>query len=241
VVESEQNRGLARSVISAVTRICGTHGRVIVIEDDLLLARGFLKYMNEALRRYADDERVMTVSGHTFDAYSPEPRAVFLPTTTTWGWATWARAWAHFQETPRGLERLDSPAYRRAFDLDGSCDYSRLLWMQMAGKVDSWGIRWYWSVREKRGLGLFPMTSLVRNVGIGVGSTHTFSAGPTLEARSWALDNAIAQWPSEVSVDEAAFEAWKAYLRRARGGAVVGLARHALRDIAARAVRMTRR
>src|SRR5207253_2516275 len=118
--ESEVNRGLARSVIDGVTRLCGSHGRVIVLEDDLLVSRGFLAYMNEALDRYARHERVMQVAGYSLDAFRPEPRALFLPIATSWGWATWARAWSHFQEQPVALERLLDPGYRRGFDMDGS-------------------------------------------------------------------------------------------------------------------------
>jgi hypothetical protein len=182
----------------------------------------------------------MTVSAHTFDAYPPEPRAVFLPTTTTWGWATWARAWAQFQEQPRGLARLESRAFRHSLNLDGSFDYSAMLRAQMAGQIDSWGIRWFWSVRDSGGLGLFPMMSLVRNIGSGAGSTHTRSESPSLESRSWAFDNEIHSWPSEVRVDEAAFSAWKAFLRRTGGAGLGGRTRHAIRAALTRLGHVTR-
>lgn len=216
IVEAERNRGLARSVIGAVTRLTGSHGKVIVLEDDLLVARGFLAYMNEALSRYTQDERVMTISGHNFDLAPAAPRAVFLPLSTTWGWATWARAWARFQEQPLGLERLDDPAYRRAFDVDGTYGYSNMLRAQLAGRVDSWGIRWWWSVLHHRGLGLFPMRSLVRNIGAGAGATHTSAETPLLASASFGLDNDITEWPAEVRVDEAAFAAWKSFVRAAQ-------------------------
>jgi hypothetical protein len=192
-----------------------SHGRVIVLEDDLLVARGFLAYMNEGLRRYADDERVMTITAHAFDANPREPRAVFYPLCTTWGWATWKRAWSRFQEQPAGLERLDDPAFRRSFDLDGALDYSGMMRGQLDGRMDSWGIRWWWSVHHHGGLGLFPLRSLVRNVGAGAGATHTHD-GALLGADTFALDNTVDAFPEATTIDAQAWEGWKSYLRRQR-------------------------
>jgi hypothetical protein len=213
---SAENRGLARSVIDAVTGLCRSHGRVIVLEDDLLVSRGFLAYMNEALRRYEAEPRVMTISGHNFDLPPPEARAAFLPLATTWGWGTWERAWARFQEQPLGLERLEDPAFRRGFDVDGAYDYTSLLRAQLAGRADSWGIRWWWSVYHEKGLGLFPLRSLVKNIGVGPAATHTREQSVLLESASFDLDNDITAYPDRVAVDEAAFAAWKRVVGSAR-------------------------
>jgi hypothetical protein len=209
---SPRNQGCARSVIEAITTVCRRHGRAIIVEDDLLVSRGFLAYMNESLRRYADDPRVMAISGHTFDAYPPEPRAVFMPQTTSWGWATWWRAWSLYQERPLGLERLDDPAYRRSFDLDGSIDYAGLLRSWLAGNIDTWDINWWWTAHHHGSINLHPLRSLVKNIGTGDSATHTNDT-PLLKTDSFDLDNEIHTWPEEVRVDEAAFAGWTAYLR----------------------------
>ena len=66
IVERERNLGLANSIIDGVTSIVNKHGRIIVLEDDLVVSQYFLEYMNTALERYRDDERVMQISGHMF-------------------------------------------------------------------------------------------------------------------------------------------------------------------------------
>ena len=139
IVEAERNQGCARSVTEATTQLCNSHGRVIVVEDDLLVSRGFLAYMNEGLQRFADEDRVMLVSGHSPDAFAAEPRSMFLPIATTWGWGTWARAWARFDKSPQDLNRLNEPEFRLSFDLDDSFDYTGMLRAQLAGQIDSWG------------------------------------------------------------------------------------------------------
>lgn len=172
---SEQNKGLARSIIDGVEKLTAEHGRVIVIEDDLALAPGFLVYMNAALDRYANDIRVLQVAGHMFDVpqFADRQTALMLPFVSTWGWATWARAWQKMDEEAVGWECLRSDrGLRRRFNLDGVYDYAAMMERQMSGKVDSWGIRWYWSVFVAGGLAVYPPQTLVRNRGFDGSGSH---------------------------------------------------------------------
>jgi len=222
VHESDRNLGLARSVIDGVGSLCRSHGRVIVLEDDLLISNGYLDYMNRALDRYRDEPSVMQISGHSFPAFAPESRAVLLPLTTTWGWATWQRAWSQFEELPQGAEKLRADRrFRRSFDLDGAHSYSRMLERQLAGEIDSWGIRWWWTVHRRRGLGLFPLRTLVRNIGFTEEATHTRSFVPLLESPHWRADASIGEFPAGLKSDEEILRRWKQYLR-ARGGSRLG-------------------
>ncbi|MCI0663326.1 MAG: glycosyltransferase, partial [Acidobacteria bacterium] len=93
MIESAENRGLAKSIMTGVSEHCDKFGRVIVVEDDLIVSPGFLTYMNAALDRYAGDETVYQVSGYAFPVnHSGSDKAKFLPVTTSWGWGTWKRA-----------------------------------------------------------------------------------------------------------------------------------------------------
>lgn len=172
---SETNKGLARSIIDGVAQLTDAYGRVIVVEDDLSLHPYFLKFVNDALTRYADDDHVYQVSGHCFDV--PEFRdlrsAVLLPMTTTWGWGTWARAWKQFEETPTGWKQLQTDKeFRKRFNLDGVYDYASMLESFMAGRNRSWGVRFYWTAFCKDGVGVFPPTTLVENCGMDGSGTH---------------------------------------------------------------------
>lgn len=106
IIEAEANRGLANSIIAGVTKLCDEYGRVIVLEDDLVVSPVFLTYMNAALDKYEDVEDVMQVSGYIFPvtAFENNTEAMFLPFTTSWGWATWGRAWKYFDPEADGWE-----------------------------------------------------------------------------------------------------------------------------------------
>jgi hypothetical protein len=167
IVERPANLGLANSIIDGVTRHCRERGRAIVVEDDLVTSPYFLEYMNAALKRYEHETRVMQVAGYMFPvALNGNEDALLLPFITSWGWATWQRAWAHFDPDAKGYDQLAGDrAMRRQFDLDGHYGYFRMLRAQRNGQADSWAIRWYLSVFLHQGLALFPSKTLVRNLG----------------------------------------------------------------------------
>lgn len=210
LVERPSNWGLARSVIAGVTEICGAHGRVIVLEDDLVLSPHFLAYMNDALDRYENEERVMQVSGHMFPvAWGGQADAAFLPMTTSWGWATWQRAWAHFDPDMKDYARLKADrSLRKAFDLGGAYPYFDMLEAQRRGRVDSWAIRWWLNVFMKQGISLFPMKTLVQNHGFDGSGTHCGGDGLNDED-FW--EGKIWRYP-EPEIDSYAYEIVRQFL-----------------------------
>lgn len=174
IIERDKNWGLANSIIDGVTRLCNELGRVIVLEDDLVTSPYFLEYMNTALERYQNDEKVMQISGHMFPIeVSVETDAVFLPMTTSWGWATWQRAWQYFDPIASGYEALKRDSkLRHRFNLDGAYNYYGMLGRQLQGKIDSWAIRWHLSVFIRGGITLFPVKTMVENIGFDGSGTH---------------------------------------------------------------------
>lgn len=224
IVEASRNRGLANSIIAGVSDICDRYGRVIVIEDDLLVSPALLTWFNTALDRYRDDATVWQVSGHQFPA--PELRgrrdSMFLNLSTSWGWATWARAWRSFDGLSSGWESLlHDPALRQKFDLDGSYPYTDMLERQMGGAADSWAIRWWWSMFRAGALGLFPPHTLVSNIGEDGSATHRPSrlVRLTRPMRTVSVMEDVPGFPPVVAPDVAAQRAVQEYLRRAQGPA----------------------
>jgi hypothetical protein len=173
-VEQERNLGLANSIIAGTTQLCERHGRAIVVEDDLVMGPSFLRFLNEGLERYRDEPRVMHVTGHMFDVPSlaDHHEALLLPMISSLGWATWKRAWDQFDPDATGWEeRLHGDVLRR-FNLDGNYDYARMLRRQMSHGIDSWAIRWYYTLFVRGGLSLFPPSTLVRHTGDDGSGTH---------------------------------------------------------------------
>lgn len=190
----DENWGLANSIISGVSSLTDRFGTVIVLEDDLITSPHFLSYMNRALDHYADDRRVMQISGHMFPInLDLNDDAFFLPMTTSWGWATWRRAWKYFDPSMLKLSLLDnSKSLRYKFDLCGSYPYYKMLCSQRQNKIDSWAIRWYLSVFFNGGLTLYPRATLVSNIGFDGSGTHCASE----QTADDLFDSEIIQFPS---------------------------------------------
>ncbi len=173
IVEREENWGLAKSLIYGVTELANNFGRVIVLEDDLVLSSWFLDYMNRALEIYQDIPRVMHISGYLLPVKGQLPETFFYRNTSCWGWATWKRAWDMFEpDTKKLLAGFNNLNQRREFDVRGTMGFYRMLRDQDKGRIDSWAIRWYASVFLNNGLCLYPGKSLVNNIGHDNSGVH---------------------------------------------------------------------
>ena len=202
VIERPGNFGLAKSVIDGVTQLCKIYGRAIVLEDDLITSPSFLEYMNDGLERYQPEEKVMQVAGYMFPLrFDVETDALFLPFISSWGWGTWQRAWARFDSSTGGYDRLiNDSQLRKRFDLNGNYNYFKMLESCRNGKVDSWAIRWYLSVFLNNGLAVYPKKSLVKNIGFD-------GSGVNCGASKFAQDDLdsgfkVNIWPSDIKVSE---------------------------------------
>ncbi len=222
------NFGLAKSIIEGVSEALGQHDRVIVLEDDMMTSPHFLTYMNEAMDRFSGDDRVVCVHGWLFPTDQPLPEAFFLPGADCWGWATWRKAWAHFNPDGRHLlEQLKRRELLPAFDFNGAYPYSKMLEGQIKGKNDSWAVRWYASAFLAGKLTLYPGRSLVQNIGNDASGTHC--------GASSIYDTTLSKTPIDLTYVKvepsiAYRKAFEDFFRRTQRG-WVSRARHRMRAI----------
>jgi acetyltransferase-like isoleucine patch superfamily enzyme len=187
IMESKYNKGLADSIVSGVTAIVSRHDRLIVLEDDIVARKGFLRFMNYALEIYADDPRVMQVTGMIFGTpKSAESPTAFLRILSCHGWATWKRAWDHYEnDVDLLVERLKAKGISpREFDIDGGGAFYQQLIKNRDGRLYTWAVRWYASWLTAGGYSLFPRRSLLINIGhdgSGVHSPAPFYNGETVD------------------------------------------------------------
>jgi len=180
IVARDENLGLATSMRTGVAALCDEHGRAIILEDDLEVSATFLRFMAAALDRYADEPRVMQVSGYMYPVdVAGRDDALFLPAASCWGWGVWARSWAKFGTGAAYYAKLErDPALRRRFDLDDAYPYFDMLGAQHRGEIDSWGIVWNLDVFAADGLVLYPRKSLVANRGHDGSGAHREQSSP---------------------------------------------------------------
>jgi len=173
IIERSHNLGLAASIIAGVTEVLSKYDQIIVIEDDLVVAPYFLKFMNDGLRKYEGDERVISIHGYVYPTKNVPLQNFFLRGADCWGWATWKRGWKLFNQNGSILiKELKSRKLLSEFDFNGAYPFSKMLKDQIRGRNDSWAVRWYASAFLANGLTLYPYKSLVQNMGFDGKGSH---------------------------------------------------------------------
>ncbi len=173
IIESSKNLGPAKAIISGVTQVVTQYGKIIVLEDDLIVSSYFLKFMNDALLFYEKEEKVISICGYMYPINIESQETVFFRIPDCWGWATWKRGWGLFEpDQERLLSVIMTQKKAKEFDLGGVFLFTRMLKKQIRGKINSWAIQWYASAFLQGKLSLYPWKSLVRNIGFDYSGTH---------------------------------------------------------------------
>ncbi|HSD22925.1 MAG TPA: hypothetical protein VLB79_01220 [Solirubrobacterales bacterium] len=217
---SAVNLGCRRRLSSGLNWAFGLVEEAIVLEDDCLPHPSFFRYCEELLQRYRDEERVMHISGDNFesiwrgrDPLTRVSRSVrrrlgasyyFSRYAHVWGWASWRRAWRHWEEGMSAWIEADDRETLLAVLSDPS---ERRFWAETMdrvadGELDSWAYQWTFACLLRGGLGAMPRRNLISNIGFEKGALHTtdpanpFAALP-LEGVSFPLRH-----PRSLSRDE---------------------------------------
>jgi hypothetical protein len=176
----EENLGCGRAVDSAITWFFEHVEQGIILEDDIFPSHDFFSFTEELLNRYAEDERIMCISGDAspltaeadFNGYS----YTFSRFPLIWGWATWRRAWKKYD---RNLKSW--PELKRRGDLIGLFNHEDHyhVFYDMCEKIyhdrvpDIWDYQWLAAMIIEWGLAIIPSVNLIQNKGFSGDGTHT--------------------------------------------------------------------
>jgi hypothetical protein len=174
LIERKTNLGLAESIIDGVSMLVSEYGKVIVFEDDLISSAYTLQYFNDALVRYQNEEKVMHIGAYMYPLKAENlPETFLYRAATSWGWATWDRAWKDFEpDINKIIDRFDRKK-RLEFSIDGTMNFWKQIIEFKSGRNNSWAIRWYASIFLKGGLTLNPSKSLINNIGHDGSGIHS--------------------------------------------------------------------
>lgn len=175
IIEAEKNRGLAESIIYGVSEVIKDFKKVIVLEDDLIVSRDFLNYMNSALEFYKDISNIWSISGYTFPmkALDDYQHDVYVALRgCSWGWGTWIDRWMSIDwEVGTYYKVKDSIRNRIDFGRWGR-DMPFILDENIYGMNHSWAIRWCYSAYEQQKYTIYPVVSRVKNIGTDGSGTN---------------------------------------------------------------------
>lgn len=174
----DHNLGCARAVSSAIDWAFEFVEELIILEDDCLPSDSFFAYCAELLERYRDDQRIFVVSGDNFQQRPPRtPYSYYFSRYNhCWGWATWKRAWRHFDFDMNVWPEIRDGGWLTDIlhDILTEKYWTKIFDNVCAGKIDSWAYRWTFSCWAQSGLTVLPAVNLVQNIGFGEDATHCY-------------------------------------------------------------------
>lgn len=172
---SSVNKGLATSIIEGITYVITKYGKIIVVEDDLVLSGSFLIYMNQMLDKYEHEKKIFQITGFGLKIKKPlwySADIYFHNRANSWGWATWDDRWRTVDWEISDYNAFITNKQRiKAFNKGGS-DLVKMLREYKKGKNSSWYIRFDYAMFSQNKLAVTPIKSLVINEGFITESTH---------------------------------------------------------------------
>ena len=207
---SSKNLGAGARVSSGLDWVFSNVDRAIVLEDDCLASPDFFTFCEALLERYRDHETILCINGNSYQTQFQrgDGSYFFSRFPDPWGWATWRRAWRHFQ---RDLPFLDewqrSIRWKATFPTRSERRYFRRIFQDaLTGTVDAWDYQWIGCVLYAGGLCAVPNANLVNNIGFDEDGTHTKTLTPWYELTPMGT----LTHPTSIGVEMAADE----YVRR---------------------------
>lgn len=183
---SEVNQGCKVGPSSAITWFFDQVDDGIILEDDCVPHPDFFHFCSTLLDVYREDERVWTIAGNNFQNGQKrgDGSYYFSRYNHSWGWATWRRAWQHYEsDIPFWPEwKLSEDWAKKLPDSVEKKYWSKIFDRVYAGMLDTaWDYPWTASIWHRGGLTATPNCNLVSNIGFGQDGTHTTKKGSEFE------------------------------------------------------------
>lgn len=173
IIKNRKNKGLALNITDSITEVLKKNNKIIVLEDDLITSKSFLRYMNNALDFYQNKKRVWHINAHNLTDFKDRRNEIFLwRFMNCWGWATWRDRWENFERNPESIIKSFDRKMIYRFNLDGACSFWDQIKKNNTGELNTWAIFWYAIIFRNNGICVSPWCSYIRNIGLDGSGTN---------------------------------------------------------------------
>ena len=189
---AESNLGCKLRVSSGLDWVFDQVERAIILEDDCLPHPSFFRFCQELLDQYKDDDRISLISGINFQDGKNKTKYsyYFSRYTHIWGWATWKRAWEHYDVNMELWPTIrDNGWLECVLENNRAINYwTKILNKTYGGKIDSWAYALLFSSWIQSGLSIIPKNNLISNIGFGDEATHTSTSSKYSNMKTDGMD-----------------------------------------------------
>jgi hypothetical protein len=173
---SKENLSLKKNVLQSINWFFNNVDQGIILEDDCLPSLNFFDFCEKLLKKYQDEETIMQINGCNGGlVYENINNAsyFFSKINTTWGWASWKRAWDKFDENFEDYKLYEE----RDLILNYYEDPEISNWMKAyfdksINNTDNiWSTNWAYTILKNNALCISPLKNLVENIGFDKSAT----------------------------------------------------------------------
>lgn len=174
IIERERNFGLAENIIDGVSKIVNKYGKIIVLEDDIVVSPVFLEYINHALNHYEKENKVWSISAWNYplDPNPIQEDTFFWRIPHCWGWGTWKDRWQYYRRDLQWVQDNFTKKDIYEVSLHNTSDYWKHFVLNKRGKIKTWAIFWYLNAYKHHALTLMPKYSYVKQIGFDGSGIH---------------------------------------------------------------------
>ena len=177
----DENLGCGRAISGGITWFFEQVDEGIILEDDTKPSSDFFEFCAEMLVYYREDTRVMQVAGASFsNRYTKaSPYSYFFSDwgDYIWGWATWKRAWQHFDYSMKYFPEVTE---KKLLESNYTSIYERYYMDYMMNRsyyendsVTWWSVQWGFARKINSGLVVVPTRNMILNLGFDENATNT--------------------------------------------------------------------
>lgn len=214
ITERKHNLGLRKNIEQGNNTIYKRYNQFIVLEDDIVVSKHFLSYMNNALLKYRDNKEVWQINSWAHASAESDPKtAYFSRFPSCWGWGTWSDRWSNYKRDPKQLINDYSKKDIWHFNFNGSQNTWKQVKLNAAGKLDTWAVFWYAAIFSNKGLCLCPPVQLSTNIGFDGSGTNCGKYEMLQPLNNVTLQT---EFPNKIEEDAEAFKRTISHLKKER-------------------------
>lgn len=177
IFENKKNLGLKKNIINAINYVLNKYSKVIVLEDDIIVSKYFLHFMNNSLIKYQSKKKVWHISGWNYAISNKNKinniETFFIRNMNCWGWGTWRDRWKKLNLNPVFFKKKFNKRDKYLFNLNNSFENFSQILRNDNKKISTWAIFWSATIFYHKGLCLNPLKSLTRNIGQDKSGTNS--------------------------------------------------------------------
>jgi hypothetical protein len=203
---SAENLGCQNRMSSGVDWVFSQVEEAVLLEDDCVPTPDFFRFCSEMLIRHRHDPKIMHIGGTNFQDGNlrGEGSYYFSKFIHIWGWASWRRAWQHYDVTMSSWPQAKQEDWiSKVYSTQVERDYwNKMFDIIHSGKAHTWDYQWLYACLRQDGIGIIPNVNLITNIGAGPDATHTKGADGSLEIPAGTLGEL--RHPQNILVNRAA-------------------------------------